>query len=49
MEQIFAAVAKFLREAEREPFRIKTSAVPLRDVEALWTSAEQGVRLVFQP
>ena len=49
MEQIFAAIAEFLREAEREPFQIKTTTAPLRDIEALWNSAEQGVRLVFRP
>jgi NADPH2:quinone reductase len=49
MEQIFAAIAEFLREAEKEPFQIKTTAAPLSEIKALWNSAEQGVRLVFQP
>jgi NADPH:quinone reductase-like Zn-dependent oxidoreductase len=49
MEQIFAAVANFLKEAEKEPFQLKTSSARLRDVEALWSFAEPGVRLVFQP
>jgi NADPH:quinone reductase-like Zn-dependent oxidoreductase len=49
MEQIFAAVADFLSEAEKQPFQIKTNTAPLQEVEALWNSAEPGVRLVFQP
>jgi NADPH:quinone reductase-like Zn-dependent oxidoreductase len=49
MEQIFAAVANFLKEAEKEPFQLKTTAAPLREVEALWNPAPQGTRLVFQP
>ena len=49
MDEIFAAVAKFLREAEKEPFQIKTTAIPLSEIEAFWNSTEQGTRLVFQP
>jgi hypothetical protein len=49
MEQIFAAIAEFLREAEREPFQIKTIAAPLSEIEALWNSVQPGTRLVFQP
>jgi NADPH:quinone reductase-like Zn-dependent oxidoreductase len=49
IEEIFAAVAKFLREAEKEPFQIKTTAAPLSEIEALWNSTQQGTRLVFQP
>jgi NADPH2:quinone reductase len=49
IEKIFEAIADFLREAAKEPFLIKISAAPLRDVEALWNAPEQGPRLVFQP
>jgi NADPH:quinone reductase-like Zn-dependent oxidoreductase len=49
LEQIFAAVTEFLKEAEKEPFQIKTTAVPLSEIETLWNSAQQGTRLVFQP
>ena len=49
IEEIFAAAARFLREAEKEPFQVKTATASLREVEALWNSAEQGTRLVFQP
>ena len=49
IEQIFAAVAEFLKEAEKEPFQIKTTAAPLSEIEALWNSEQQGTRLVFQP
>jgi NADPH:quinone reductase-like Zn-dependent oxidoreductase len=49
IEEIFAAVAKFLKEAEKAPFQIKTAAAPLSEIEALWNSAQQGTRLVFQP
>jgi NADPH:quinone reductase-like Zn-dependent oxidoreductase len=49
IEEIFSAVTKFLKEAEKEPFQIKTTAAPLSEIEALWNSAQQGARLVFQP
>jgi NADPH:quinone reductase-like Zn-dependent oxidoreductase len=49
IEEIFAAVTKFLKEAEKEPFQIKTTAAPLREIEALWNSGQPGTRLVFQP
>ena len=32
-----------------EPYQFKVKTASLRDVEALWNSPEQGVRLVFQP
>jgi hypothetical protein len=35
--------------AVQEPFQFNTKIAPLRDIEALWNSPEQGVRLVFQP
>ncbi len=49
IEEIFAAVAKFVKEAEKEPFQIKTTAAPLSEIESLWNSAQLGARLVFQP
>lgn len=49
IEKIFESLAKFLKEAARDPFQIKTRTAPLRDVEKLWHVAEPGVRLVFCP
>jgi NADPH:quinone reductase-like Zn-dependent oxidoreductase len=49
IEKIFEAIADFLREAAKEPFRIKVSTAHLRDVEAFWNVSEKGARLVFQP
>lgn len=49
MQQIFQILARFFESAAAAPFRINFKAVPLRDVESLWNSPEQGVRLVFQP
>lgn len=49
MQKIFQAVAAFLQEAARQPFRMKTTTAPLRDVEKLWNSPEKAARLVFQP
>ena len=49
LDRILAALAEFFQEAAKEPFQFRTRAAPLRDVEALWNSAEEGTRLVFQP
>jgi NADPH:quinone reductase-like Zn-dependent oxidoreductase len=49
IEKIFEAIADFLREAAKEPFRIKVGTAHLRDVEAFWNVSEKGARLVFQP
>ncbi len=49
LEEIVRALGKFFEAAAREPFQFATKTAPLRDVEALWNSPEQGVRLVFQP
>lgn len=49
IEAIFRALAHFLQEAAREPFQIKTTVVPLAEVESQWSASEQGTRLVFQP
>jgi NADPH:quinone reductase-like Zn-dependent oxidoreductase len=46
IERILASVVEFLAEAARNPFQFKVKAVPLRDVEAAWSSAE---RVVFLP
>jgi NADPH:quinone reductase-like Zn-dependent oxidoreductase len=48
-DQILKGVADFFKMAAAQPFHFKAKAVPLKDVEALWNSPEQGVRLVFQP
>jgi len=46
IERILASVVEFLAEAARNPFQFKVKAVPLRDVEAAWSSPE---RVVFLP
>jgi NADPH2:quinone reductase len=49
LDQIWAALAEFFKAAVREPFQFDVKTAPLRDVEALWNSPQQGTRLVFQP
>jgi NADPH2:quinone reductase len=49
IDQIFQALAKFFQLAAEAPFQISLKTAPLRDVEALWNSPEQGTRLVFLP
>lgn len=49
ISELLRAVAAFFEEAAREPFAIDHQVAPLREVESLWTAAEQGTRLVFQP
>jgi NADPH:quinone reductase-like Zn-dependent oxidoreductase len=48
-DQIRQAVTSFFDAAAKHPFQVRTRAVSLRDVEALWNTGEEGVRLVFQP
>lgn len=48
IDRIFAALAVFLQEAAREPFRIEIQTAPLSDVERLWNE-KTDARLVFQP
>lgn len=49
MKKIFEVLAEFIQEAARQPFEIKTLAVPLREVEARWNAPDDGKRLVFRP
>jgi NADPH:quinone reductase-like Zn-dependent oxidoreductase len=49
LDQIRQALAEFFEVAAKEPFQFHVKAAPLRDVETLWNSAEEGTRLVFQP
>ena len=49
MDEIFQALAEFFQVAARSSLKINLKRVPLRDVEALWNSPEQGARLVFVP
>jgi NADPH:quinone reductase-like Zn-dependent oxidoreductase len=49
LDQIVLAVAEFFKVAAAEPFHFTAKAIPLKDVEAVWNTAEPGVRLVFQP
>jgi hypothetical protein len=48
IELILQAVSEFFAEAGRRPFQFNLRTAPLRDVEKLWNSQEQGARLVFQ-
>jgi NADPH2:quinone reductase len=48
-DQIRQAITSFFDAAAKHPFQFRTKAASLRDVEALWNSGEEGVRLVFQP
>jgi NADPH2:quinone reductase len=49
LDQIWQGVAELFHAAAQEPFKFNIKTAPLRDVESLWNSPEQGVRLVFQP
>jgi NADPH:quinone reductase-like Zn-dependent oxidoreductase len=49
LDQIRVAVAEFFKVAATEPFEFSAKTAPLSEVEGLWNSPEQGVRLVFQP
>jgi NADPH:quinone reductase-like Zn-dependent oxidoreductase len=49
LDQIRQALGEFFQIAAKEPFQFRTKAAPLRDVETLWNTAEEGTRLVFQP
>jgi NADPH:quinone reductase-like Zn-dependent oxidoreductase len=49
LDQIWQGVAELFNAAAQEPFQFNIKTAPLRDVESLWNSPEQGVRLVFQP
>jgi hypothetical protein len=49
MDEIFQALAEFFRFAATSSLKMNIRPVPLRDVEALWNSPEQGARLVFLP
>jgi NADPH2:quinone reductase len=48
LDQIRQALGEFFQIAAKEPFQFRTKAAPLRDVESLWNTAEEGTRLVFQ-
>jgi len=49
LDQIWRALGEFFQAAATKPFHVEIRPAPLRDVEALWCSREQGARLVFQP
>jgi NADPH:quinone reductase-like Zn-dependent oxidoreductase len=49
LDQIRVAIAEFFKIAATEPFQFNVKTAPLREIEALWNSPEQGTRLVFQP
>jgi NADPH2:quinone reductase len=47
--EIWQTLGEFFKVAAEKPFQFQTRIAPLRDVEAVWNSPDQGVRLVFQP
>jgi hypothetical protein len=49
LDQIQQALAEFFQTAAKQPLQFQTEVAPLREVEALWSYAEEGTRLVFQP
>lgn len=49
LDQLRQAIAEFFDLAAAAPFQMNIKVVPLRDVETLWNSPEQGTRLVFHP
>ncbi len=49
ISELLKAAADFLQFAEKSQLKIDIKPVPLRDVEAVWSSAEQGARFVFLP
>ncbi|HEX4020407.1 MAG TPA: zinc-binding alcohol dehydrogenase family protein [Acidobacteriaceae bacterium] len=49
LDQLREAIAALFKAAATKPFQMHIKSAPLRDVEALWNSPEQGTRLVFQP
>jgi NADPH:quinone reductase-like Zn-dependent oxidoreductase len=49
MDQIRQGITEFFALIAKDPIQFKVKTAKLQDVEALWNSPEQGVRLVFQP
>ena len=49
MDEMFKALADFFCSLRDHPTKTNIKPVPLRDVEALWNSAEHGACLVFLP
>lgn len=49
LDEIFSALADFFQLLAKSPLKISLRPVPLRDVEAVWNSAEHGTRYVFLP
>lgn len=49
IEQILQAVGELFKEAAKKPFNNAVKTAPLREVESLWNSREEAVRLVFEP
>lgn len=49
IEQILQAVGELFKEAAKKPFNNAVKTAPLCEVESLWNSREEAVRLVFEP
>lgn len=49
MDEIFQAVREFFEIAAKTPFAVNIKAVPLRDIESVWSAPERDARIVFKP
>lgn len=49
VNELLKAVADFFQFAEKSQLKIDIQPVPLRDVESVWSSAEERARFVFLP
>jgi NADPH:quinone reductase-like Zn-dependent oxidoreductase len=49
MDEIFQAVREFFEIAAKTPFAVNIKAVPLRDIESVWSAPERDARVVFKP
>jgi NADPH:quinone reductase-like Zn-dependent oxidoreductase len=49
LDDILKSAREFLQETAARPFTFTPIAVPLRDVEKVWSSPQPGGRIVFQP
>jgi len=49
LQQLIAALAEFFQVAAKEPLNFSVKTASLSEVEGLWGTKEEGIRLVFQP
>jgi hypothetical protein len=48
-DEVLKSIEQFFQEAARKPFSSNLAAVPLKDVNDVWTRPEQGSRFVLIP